>query len=724
MIIIFKKSILLSFFLILSLTVLSQEAPNKLSIYWDASFSMIEKNLDLEINVLEEYIRINSVDDIEITVFANTVLEKKIFSDVNSNTREFLDFLKMVNYDGSTKHPEILLRSGQSRKILYFSDQLPKMGDFSDKLIIVNSTPNNLEDVKVKYLPLYNIDQEHLSEIVVNDFSKKIVDKYLKKQQTESTLKKEITVSGYIFNEDGAIEGAQISSIYDQQNSTRSNKDGRYTFQSYTKDIVSVKTVRGKEQLIKIEDKGDVEIQLDFGDKMNQLKEVVITDKQEKARLSENEYWEEDRSKGYSIVRVTSDQYKTGHTDVGQLISGKVPGVKYQGKQDLGSAIIRGFSSYINTNHPVVYIDGIITEQSQVSNKTDYSYIDPSTIKDVKVLKGLAATAIYGPNAVNGVVLITTKSGLINKEEKKSGRRGTTKRMKEDLKVIDLDNFNAIRVKLIASQEAYSVYLKERLIAGGDVDFYFDAFDAFKAKGQLEIAKRVLSNIKEVYEFDKDALIALAYKFEKEKYYLDAHNLISKLSKEYPSSLQLKRDLAKSYIRLNDFESAGVLYEEILTTFPLSEDFKMAITTEIRGTYNKYPSGVLPWSLSTFKPSKIALDGLVTLEWNVPNEDFSFQFVNPTKNYHQWKHDSFRSQNEMNNELKHDTRFQEFQLINAEKGEWFFNILMDEKKERSPNSFLKMTITKDLGRPTENTEVKFFSLNENSSRVTLGSIII
>lgn len=67
---------------------------------------------------------------------------------------------------------------------------------------------------------------------------------------------------------------------------------------------------------------------------------------------------------------------------------------------------IRGFSSN-GTSDPLYVVDGLIV--------SDLSAVDPNNIKSMEVLKDAASAAIYGAQAGNGVVLITTKSGSMGK---------------------------------------------------------------------------------------------------------------------------------------------------------------------------------------------------------------------------------------------------------------------------------------------------------------------
>ena len=83
---------------------------------------------------------------------------------------------------------------------------------------------------------------------------------------------------------------------------------------------------------------------------------------------------------------------------------------------------IRGFSSITGNNSPLFVIDGIpITNSTLASNNRGYDFgndandIDPNSIESMDLLKGSAATALYGSRGANGVIIITTKKGTAGK---------------------------------------------------------------------------------------------------------------------------------------------------------------------------------------------------------------------------------------------------------------------------------------------------------------------
>ncbi len=129
-----------------------------------------------------------------------------------------------------------------------------------------------------------------------------------------------------------------------------------------------------------------------------------------------------------SVATVKStDIVRSNESNVVEALAGKAPGVQVTssgGDPGAGSYIqIRGAASISGGTQPLFVVDGTPIDNS--SDRLDSSVagtvvtnraadINPNDIERVEILKGAAATAIYGSRAANGVVLITTKSGAPN----------------------------------------------------------------------------------------------------------------------------------------------------------------------------------------------------------------------------------------------------------------------------------------------------------------------
>lgn len=152
---------------------------------------------------------------------------------------------------------------------------------------------------------------------------------------------------------------------------------------------------------------------------VKQLSEVVVT-----AVGIEREK----RALGYAVTSLDAEQVaQKSEPDPVRALQGKVPGVNIIGGGGaVGSGTnitIRGNSSLLGNNQPLFVVDGIpfdnstyqtgsFAEGSTTSSSRSFD-LDPNNIESMTVLKGAAASALYGSRAANGVIVITTKSGRV-----------------------------------------------------------------------------------------------------------------------------------------------------------------------------------------------------------------------------------------------------------------------------------------------------------------------
>ena len=128
------------------------------------------------------------------------------------------------------------------------------------------------------------------------------------------------------------------------------------------------------------------------------LDEVVVTAQ----GLSRKE-----KSIGYSAQKVDGEKLTAARqTDLGNAMAGKIAGARFFGKSgatfDSGSIVLRGSTDFTSPagSEPIYVVDGSITNKNAV-NMDD--------VESINVLKGAAATALYGSQGGNGAVIITTK---------------------------------------------------------------------------------------------------------------------------------------------------------------------------------------------------------------------------------------------------------------------------------------------------------------------------
>jgi TonB-linked SusC/RagA family outer membrane protein len=168
----------------------------------------------------------------------------------------------------------------------------------------------------------------------------------------------------------------------------------------------------------------DVFMDIQLNAVSKQMEDVVVTAlgiKKDKKKL------------GYALQDLKGDQLTTAReTNVVNQLAGKVAGVTVVGSNSGigGSArvTIRGERSVdLNKNQPLYVIDGVPVSNAiaggsgrgnlEVDFGNGAGFINPDDIESLSVLKGPAASALYGSRAANGVILIKTKAG-------KSGKKG------------------------------------------------------------------------------------------------------------------------------------------------------------------------------------------------------------------------------------------------------------------------------------------------------------
>ncbi|TRX35576.1 SusC/RagA family TonB-linked outer membrane protein [Flavobacterium sp. ZT3R18] len=234
------------------------------------------------------------------------------------------------------------------------------------------------------------------------------------------TFAQERSVSGIVSDNAGIpLPGVSIL-VKGTKNGTQSDFDGRYSIKALPSDVLvfSFIGMRTTEKTA-----SSTTVNASLSSDVTQLESVVVTSlgiKRDKKSLG----YATQEVKGESLSAVKGDNFVNA-------ISGKVSGVQIKRTTNFGGStnvVIRGNSSLTGNNQALFVIDGVPVsnynsnsrDQEQSGSGYDYgnaaSDINPEDIESINVLKGSAASALYGSRAANGVVVITTKKG--NKKSK------------------------------------------------------------------------------------------------------------------------------------------------------------------------------------------------------------------------------------------------------------------------------------------------------------------
>lgn len=214
-------------------------------------------------------------------------------------------------------------------------------------------------------------------------------------------------ISGTILDERASepVPGATIT-LKGTNRSISSDLAGKFTVDASKGDVLIITMVGYQRKEVIIANNDPIQIRL--LETNAQLNEVVVIGYAKQRRPDVTG----------SISSISGNELRqTQPTTFDQALQGKVAGVVVQqvsGQPGGGVSIqIRGVSSISGTNSPLYVIDGIIVPPVNDPGKggNPLSAINPNEIASIDVLKDASATAIYGSQATNGVIVITTKRG-------------------------------------------------------------------------------------------------------------------------------------------------------------------------------------------------------------------------------------------------------------------------------------------------------------------------
>lgn len=245
----------------------------------------------------------------------------------------------------------------------------------------------------------------------------------LNKQAKDDYKAKQITVKGVIIGSDNEPIAGAVILVLGSQRGTISTAKGefRIVMQTGQKLEISYLGYEPKIQEVK-ESKDDLVIRL-HADAL-QVEDVIV---------SMGMYDVDKRLSASSHTTLKMDDIiKPGVATLDKLLEGNVPGMTFlQNSGQVGAAPklkIRGTTTLLGNQAPLWVLDGVIlTDPVNVDpkelNSLDFvnllgnaiSGVNPEDIEQIDVLKDASATAIYGPRASNGVIVITTKKGKVGK---------------------------------------------------------------------------------------------------------------------------------------------------------------------------------------------------------------------------------------------------------------------------------------------------------------------
>ncbi|MCM0668731.1 SusC/RagA family TonB-linked outer membrane protein [Flavobacterium tyrosinilyticum] len=233
------------------------------------------------------------------------------------------------------------------------------------------------------------------------------------------TFAQERAVSGTVSDNTGMpLPGVSVL-VKGSKTGTQTDFDGKYSIKASSSQVlvfsyIGMKTqeVAASSSVVNVKLSGDAQ----------ELEAVVVTTALGIKR--------EKKSLGYSSQKL--DEKTVNSTPTNNFLnnlSGKVAGLEVKTNSNFGGStniVLRGSKSLTGNNQALMVVDGVaisndnLNSASSKSGRGGFDFgnsasdIDPNNIESITVLKGAAATALYGSQAANGAIMITTKKGKKN----------------------------------------------------------------------------------------------------------------------------------------------------------------------------------------------------------------------------------------------------------------------------------------------------------------------
>ena len=709
-----KKYLVLLVAISICQSISSQEIIKKTTLLWDTSYSMIDRNLDNDLDYLNEYFFKNSNTEVTLIKFSNDIILTETYGIKNSNWLDLKKELQNTTYDGSTNYNKLIV--SESDEVLLFSDgytydsKFPKL---NASLIVISSNKE------------YNTD--FLKTIAKG--SKKEFVNLRTVQSNNSKASKFKTINGRVSDENGYLSDVTVISR-DNNLQTITDSLGNFSIEAQNRGILEFRYIGKNTILSRVSESTSKNIYMTDGNMI--LDEVILENK--KKEVIDNGYGKLDKKRlGYSVETLAGDKIIPSNTNVKDAVAGKFAGVKIGANDDLTQFVGRGrYTTILGNQYGLIVVDGLAIKQSDSSMGAgfigDTGFINPENIESVTYLKGLAATNIYGTEGRNGVLLIKTKTGSSSFKKKKKRQLGNTPTYIDDIEIEEIIDKPYIREisQTTTIEDAYKMYLSQRKLYGKDISFFFDIASYFKNWNNPYLVKRILSNVLEINKkLNLEILRALAYKYDEFELFEESIKVYKQLISFKPSESQSYRNLALSYQFNKQFTKAQEIYNKIhnnqYSEVNSFNGLKQTINAEYKNLVALHNSTLLATNIPEFYKKNAEYDTRIVFEWSHFDAEFDLQIVNPQKRYFTWSHTQKEESSRFIKETSQGYGLEEFFITKKDKGEWLFNLIYYGKKtgDNSMPSFVKVTVYSNFGKPTQTKKVTVKDLNDLNKKESI-----
>ncbi|WP_036825669.1 SusC/RagA family TonB-linked outer membrane protein [Polaribacter sp. Hel1_85] len=221
------------------------------------------------------------------------------------------------------------------------------------------------------------------------------------------------TISGTVSDKSGSLPGVSVL-VQGTKTGAETDFDGKYSVMAKSGDVLVFRYLGYKTVMKTVGNSNTINVSLEEGGEV--LDEIIVTALGIKR---------EEKALGYATQQVSSEDLTTVRdANIVNSLSGKIAGVSITNTSGAVGAssriVIRGISSISGNAQPLVVVDGVVMDNTAYGGSSNsggnstpngLADLNQDDIETLNVLKGGAATSLYGMRGANGVIVVTTKSG-------------------------------------------------------------------------------------------------------------------------------------------------------------------------------------------------------------------------------------------------------------------------------------------------------------------------
>jgi len=416
----------------------------------------------------------------------------------------------------------------------------------------------------------------------------------------------------------------------------------------------------------------------------------------------------------YSTATLKGDDVNLAKgTNIATGMAGKVAGMQVNlssnGVKANTRITLRGDRSISGNNQALLVVDDIQLPISFLGS------INPNDVDNVTVLKGGAASALYGSDASNGVIIVTTKKG------KGSSNGGEWRKYRLD-NAEDVDYL--VEIKNAAPREYVSVYEQQKRENAKSVGFYLDMADFFFQHSMQEKGLEILHNAVQVTDGSIGGLKDVAYTLESWKKFDEAINIYKKILEKNDDAEATKRDLALAYFRNGNYQLALNTYYAIITgkdgDIASNSNLKQIAMSEMNALIAIHSNNLDLTGINLRLVRALPVDLRISVESNnhsqanlliqEPNTDICYAANADTRS---------GGQLSPSNNLDEDS-YSEYSIKKAVTGKYRISIkAFDEFNNLMPH-IMRIIVFKNFQKPGQTIEIKNVTLDNQYGEVEIG----